>query len=135
MNMPPVELPPYALRLDISVHSNDPPSPVLRMPFSEDVTGRPDFLHGGAIAGLLEMAAIAALQSALAQSGQSLTIKPINIQANYMRGGRAQDSFAQGIVTRLGRTVANVEAKAWQVSPDKPITDIKMNFLLKPKEH
>ena len=31
------------------------------MPFDEDVVGRPGFLHGGAIAGLLEFAAFTTL--------------------------------------------------------------------------
>ena len=35
------------------------------MPFHDDVVGRPGYLHGGAIAGLLEFAAFTTLARAL----------------------------------------------------------------------
>src|SRR3546814_8992761 len=73
------------------------------MPFSDDVLGRPGFLHGGAIGGLLEMAAIVALHAALESEGGG-RIKPINVTVDYMRGGREKETRAQGIVTRLGRS-------------------------------
>ena len=60
-------LPPYALALGIAVERIDGGVPVLGLDFSEKVHGRPGFLHGGAIGGLLEMAAIVALRQALAQ--------------------------------------------------------------------
>src|SRR3546814_3100122 len=50
------------------------------MPFSDDVLGRPGFLHGGAIGGLLEMAAIVALHAALESEGGG-RIKPINVRS------------------------------------------------------
>ncbi|WP_375429138.1 PaaI family thioesterase, partial [uncultured Sphingomonas sp.] len=48
-------LPPYADLLGIEVERGEG-APVLMMPFADDVIGRPGFLHGGAISGLLEMA-------------------------------------------------------------------------------
>src|SRR3546814_12312741 len=64
-----VTLPPYAQLLGLSVEPGDGGAPVLLMPFSDDVLGRPGFLHGGAIGGLLEMAAIVALHAALESEG------------------------------------------------------------------
>ena len=58
-----IGLPPYAEILRVSVEAEDGAPPVLLMPFADDVLGRPGFLHGGAISGLLEMAAIAGWQS------------------------------------------------------------------------
>ncbi|PWS21794.1 phenylacetic acid degradation protein, partial [Enterococcus faecium] len=84
-------------------------TPVMRMPFAEAVLGRPGFLQGGAISGLLEVAAIAALRHALAEAGGG-RIKPINVTVDFMRGGRDHDTLAAGIITRLGNRVANVEA-------------------------
>ncbi|MES2058346.1 MAG: PaaI family thioesterase [Pseudomonadota bacterium] len=123
-------LPPYADLLGLTI---DPDSqdgvPVLIMPFRDDVLGRPGFLHGGAISGLMEMAAIAALQQALAADGGG-RIKPINVTVDFMRGGRDKPTRAQGVVTRLGNRVANVEATAWQDDPAKPIAAARMNYMV-----
>ncbi|WP_375429508.1 PaaI family thioesterase, partial [uncultured Sphingomonas sp.] len=91
--------------------------------------GRPGFLHGGAISGLLEMAAIVALRHALAEEGGG-RIKPVNVTVDFMRGGRDKPTRAAGIVTRLGGRVANVEAAAWQDDRDRPIASARMNYLL-----
>ena len=37
---------------------------------------------------------------------------------------------AAGIVTRLGSRIANVESRAWQDEPDRPIASARMNFRL-----
>ena len=115
------------LGLTIEADGDGPPS--LVMPFSNDVIGRPGFLHGGAISGLLEMAAIVALQHALAPEGGG-RIKPINVTVDYMRGGREKPTRARGAVTRLGTRVANVEATAWQDDPARPIAAARLNYLV-----
>ncbi|MEG3173027.1 PaaI family thioesterase [Sphingomonas sp. ZB1N12] len=124
-----IGLPPYAEILRVSVEAEDGAPPVLLMPFADDVLGRPGFLHGGAIAGLLEMAAIAALQHALEAEGGG-RIKPVNVTVDFMRGGRDKPTRAAGVVTRLGTRVANVEATAWQDERDKPIAAARMNYLI-----
>jgi uncharacterized protein (TIGR00369 family) len=127
-----IGLPPYAEILRVSVEVEDGAPPVLVMPFADDVLGRPGFLHGGAISGLLEMAAIAALQHALEAEGDSpdARIKPVNVTVDFMRGGRDKPTRAAGVVTRLGNRVANVEATAWQDERDKPIAAARMNYLI-----
>ncbi|MFX5757081.1 PaaI family thioesterase, partial [Acinetobacter baumannii] len=70
--------------------------PVLVMPFRGEVMGRPGFLHGGAISGLMEVAAIAALRQALETDGGG-HIKPINVTVDFMRGGRDKDTRAIGL--------------------------------------
>ena len=121
-------LPPYATLLGLQIEPGED-APVLVMPFSDNVLGRPGFLHGGAISGLLEVAAIAALQQALAAEGGG-RIKPVNVTVDFMRGGRDKPTRATGIVTRLGTRVANVEAVAWQDDRAKPIAAARMNYLL-----
>ncbi len=126
-----IGLPPYAEILRVSVEAGDGAPPVLLMPFADDVLGRPGFLHGGAISGLLEMAAIAALQHALeAEGGVDARIKPVNVTVDFMRGGRDKPTRAAGVVTRLGNRVANVEATAWQDEREKPIAAARMNYLI-----
>jgi len=120
-------LPPYARLLGLTVEPGED-APVLVMPFGPDVLGRPGFLHGGAIGGLLEMAAVGALWQALGTD--ETQVKPINLTVDYMRGGRDKPTRARGIVTRLGTRVANVEAVAWQDEPDRPIAAARMNYLI-----
>jgi len=119
---------PYAELLGLSVEPGET-APTLVMPFVIDVIGRPGFLHGGAIGGLLEMAAVGALKQALEAEGGA-RIKPINLTVDYMRGGRDKPTRARGTVTRLGTRVANVEAVAWQDEPDRPIAAARMNYLI-----
>lgn len=120
-------LPPYAALLGLSVVTGDD-GPVLVMPFTADHMGRPGFLHGGAIGGLLEMAAIVALRHALADG--AVRIKPINLTVDYMRGGRDRETRASATIRRLGTRIANIDATAWQEDPLKPIAAARQSFLL-----
>ena len=124
-----MKLPPYAAILCAEVEYAEDGTPVLLLPFHEGVIGRPGFLQGGAISGLLEVAAIAALHHALAGEGGG-RIKPINVTIDFMRGGRDHPTRAAGTITRLGNRVANVEAFAWQDDRAKPISAARMNYLI-----
>jgi uncharacterized protein (TIGR00369 family) len=121
-------LPPYAQLLNLCVDYDDDGQPLFVMPFGDDVMGRPGFLHGGAIAGLLEFAAYAALRQALGDA--AVEMKPINVTVDYMRGGHPRDTFASATIKRLGARIANVEAQAWQKDRKAPIAAAQMNFLL-----
>ena len=123
-------LPPYARALGIGIDRLDGTVPVLALDFSEKVHGRPGFLHGGAIGGLLEMAAIAALRVALAERGTEPRLKPVNVTVEFLRGGTEQRTYAIGRVTRAGRRITNVSAEAWQDDPARPIASAWMNVLL-----
>ena len=124
-------LPPYARALNMEIYDASGDAPVISMPFDSRVTGRPGFLHGGAISGLLEMAAVAAIHTAMRRQSNDVPIKQINVTIDFMRGGGPQMTYSRGTVTRLGRTMANVEATAWQSDPDKPIAKGQMHYLLK----
>ena len=119
---------PYSELLGLSEEPGES-APTLVMEFGTHVLGRPGFLHGGAIGGLLEMAAVGALKQALAGE-DGARFKPINLTVDYMRGGRDKPTRARGLVTRLGKRVANVEAVAWQDDPDRPIASARMNYLI-----
>jgi uncharacterized protein (TIGR00369 family) len=125
------ELPPYAKFLGIERRRADDGELQFVMPFGDAVLGRPGYLHGGAIAGLLEFAAIGAIFEALGDGGEPVTVKPINVTVNFMRGGTDHDTFAAATVTRLGNRVANVEAHAWQQDRAKPIAAAQMNVMLR----
>ena len=123
-------LPPYALSLGMTVERLENGVPLIAMTFDSKVEGRPGFLHGGAIGGLLEMAAIAALRAELLARDTQPQIKPVNVTLEYLRGGTRQRTFALGKVTRAGRRIANLSAEAWQDDPAKPIATAWMNVLL-----
>lgn len=116
---------PYARLLGAAPVADAPQR--LVMPFSDAVVGRPGFLHGGAIAGLLELAALA---EARRRVPEGVTAKPVNISVDYLRGGRAAPTYAEASVVRLGRTVANLSATAWQDDRATPIATARLTLLL-----
>ena len=120
-------LPPYAALLGLRTERVDGEL-LWILPFGEAVVGRPGFLHGGAIAGLLEFAALGTLYDRIAEK---VALKPINVTVDFMRGGTAHDTFAAATITRLGNRVANVEAHAWQQDRTKPIAAARMNLLIR----
>jgi len=124
------QLPPFARHMGMRVNSFENDIPVICYDFGLGVTGRPGFLHGGALSGLLEIAAFSALRATLAQADRQARMKPVNITIDFMRGGREHTTYALGQVTRLGKRVANVESIAWQLDRRKLIASSRLNFLL-----
>ena len=124
------QLPPYAELLGLRTERGDDGELLWVMPFGEQVVGRPGFLHGGAIAGLLEFAALGTLYDRLGPD-ERVRLKPINVTVDFMRGATDHDTYAAATVSRLGNRVANVEARAWQLDRDKPIAAARMNLLIR----
>ncbi|HEY0311326.1 MAG TPA: PaaI family thioesterase [Allosphingosinicella sp.] len=120
-------LPPYAELLGLRAERRDGEL-LWIMPFADVVVGRPGFLHGGAIAGLLEFAALGTVQEVLAEG---VSVKPVNISVDFLRGGKDRETYAAAIVTRLGKRVANVEAHAWQQDRAAPIATARMNLVVR----
>ncbi len=125
-------LPPYAEALGITVDHDEDGTPVLTLPARNRAMGRPGFLHGGALSGLMEMAAIAALRAELERRDEVMELKPVNVTVEFMRGASRQPTFAMGKVTRAGRRVALVNAECWQDDPAKPCALAQMKVLLSP---
>jgi len=121
-------LPPYAKLLGLSTRRTDE-GLLWVMPFADQVVGRPGYLHGGAIAGLLEIAALGTLYEALGE--EEVRAKPVNVAVQFLRGGIDHDTFAAAAITRLGKRIANIEAHAWQAERARPIASAQMNVLLK----
>ena len=126
-------LPAMAAHVGIVYHGVLNDAPVLAMPFTMQLMGRPGFLQGGATASLLEMAGIVGLRAVmLDRHGEEALprVKPINVTIDYLRGGEAVTSYASARITRMGRSLANVEAFGWQVSVDEPIAIAQMHYLV-----
>ena len=121
------QLPPYAQLLQCRLEERDGQA-VITIPFHDDVVGRPGFLHGGAIAGLLEIAAFTALAHEIGDS--EVAMKPITVTVDYMRPAGHFETHASASVLRLGTSIANVEAFAWQQVREEPVATARLNFLL-----
>lgn len=101
--------------------------PRVTMPFADGLMGRPGFLHGGAIAGLLENAAWVAVLDMLPVGAK---IKPISVTVDFLRGGGPVETFAQAEIVRLGRRIANVLVTAWQEDRAKPIATANLKLII-----
>ncbi len=120
---------PYAATMGFVQERDANGALLLVLDYSDEVMGRPGYLHGGAIAGLLESTGFAALAEAIGED-PAPRLKPINVTVTYMRGGLEKRTFARATIERLGRRVANIEVVAWQDDPAKPIALAQMNILI-----
>jgi uncharacterized protein (TIGR00369 family) len=117
---------PFARCLGIRVTEDG----TLVMPFSPKIIGNPMLpaIHGGMTGAFLETTAIVGVTREL---GVSALPKPIGLTINYLRSGRALDSYANASIVKQGRRVVAFEAKAWQDDPDKPIASAFGHFMLR----
>lgn len=104
------------------------------MKFGEHLIGNPMLpaLHGGAICALLESTAIFQL---LWDGEFGAPPKTIGLTVEYLRSGRAVDTFARGVPTLQGRRVARVRVEAWQDDRARPIAAASAHFLVGADEH
>ncbi|HSM96930.1 MAG TPA: PaaI family thioesterase [Rhizomicrobium sp.] len=119
---------PYCRHLGITAEIEDG-SLLLLMPFGQHLIGNPALpaLHGGVIGSLLETAAIA--QVIFETRGERLP-KPVDITVDYLRSGRAVDSYARARIARQGKRVVNVHAEMWQEDEAKPVANLRGHFLI-----
>jgi acyl-coenzyme A thioesterase PaaI-like protein len=121
---------PYLAFLGFTLESRD--GEVLgKLAYAESLIGNPSVpaLHGGAIGGLLESTA---LFSTLLESGTLVMPKIVTITIDYLRTGRAVDTFAKAAIARQGRRVVNVGVEAWQEDRARPIARANVIFLVEP---
>jgi acyl-coenzyme A thioesterase PaaI-like protein len=121
-------LPPYAIGLGCLIDRREGDVPVLACDYGPRTAGRPGYWHGGALSGLLEMAAVTAVQAALGINMHRL--KPVNVAVQFMRGGVEKRAFAMGRVIRQGRRLVNVTAEAWQDDRAKPLAMAQMHVMI-----
>jgi uncharacterized protein (TIGR00369 family) len=117
---------PFARCLGIRVNEDG----TLVMPFSPKIIGNPMLpaIHGGMTGAFLETTAIVGVTREL---GVSELPKPIGLTINYLRSGRALDSYAGASIVKQGRRIVAFEAKAWQEDPTKPIASAFGHFMLR----
>ncbi|MGF1501651.1 MAG: PaaI family thioesterase [Paracoccaceae bacterium] len=118
-----------------------------RLPFRDGLVGNPFLpaLHGGATGAFLEITALMQLAwdqalgvleeggvdaEALAEGRFPPYPKTIDITVDYLRSGRARDTFARARVQKSGRRVAHLHVEAWQDERARPIAMLRGNFLI-----
>ncbi|WP_144206960.1 PaaI family thioesterase [Shewanella donghaensis] len=102
---------------------------VFKLPAKDDNIGNPILpaIHGGVIAGFMEMSAIVQLMVFM----QAKKVpKIIDFSIDYLRAGLHQDTFAECKITRQGRRVANVSINCWQKNRKQLIATARAHFLL-----
>ena len=117
---------PFARCLGIRIGEDD----TLVMPFSPKIIGNPVLpaIHGGMTGAFLETTAIVGVTREL---GVLAPPNPIGLTINYLRSGRALDSYAKVSIVKQGRRVVAFEAQAWQDDPTKPTASAFGHFMLR----
>ncbi|CAN5326865.1 PaaI family thioesterase [soil metagenome] len=100
------------------------------LPFRDNLIGNTQLpaLHGGAQGAFLEITAL--MRLCLALPDEARQPRTIGVTVEYLRPGRAQDTFARATIKRLGRRTANIHVEAWQDDEASPISLLQGRFLL-----
>lgn len=117
------------------------------MPFDQGLIGNPmlQALHGGAIAGFLEVTAVIGLAWSvlwedletgaldiddISEGKMPRMPKTIDFNVDYLRSGLPRDSYARARVNRSGRRYASVHVEAWQDNHARPFAQATGHFLM-----
>ena len=105
----------------------------LLLPFSQHLVGRPGFLHGGAIAGLLSLTCDQAIARESSHAdGAAVHCATSTFQ--FLRAAGEKDVRAAGNV-QLGRLISTVQAVAWQEMESKPIAIVTRKYRMESARH
>ncbi len=100
------------------------------MRFSQPLVGNPllPALHGGSVAGFMELTATATLTAAT--QGAQGRPKPVDVSVAYLRSARPADTHARAQIRKVGRRIAYVHVLAWQEDEAAPVAEMTAHFLL-----
>lgn len=102
---------PYAVLLGITVVELDDGRAVLAMPFREELVTVGRTVHGGALASLLDTAAMAAAWCG-APEPERLQGSTLGLSVSYLAPAEAEAVEAEARVTRRGRSIVHVDVEA-----------------------
>ncbi|MGB0894832.1 MAG: PaaI family thioesterase [Parashewanella sp.] len=102
---------------------------VSRLPANDYNIGNPvvPAIHGGVIAGFMEMSAIVQLMVFMHTENVP---KIVDFSIDYLRAGYHKDTFCECEITRQGRRIANVHISCWQSSRKQLIATARAHFLV-----
>ncbi|WP_025899360.1 PaaI family thioesterase [Sneathiella glossodoripedis] len=102
---------------------------ICSIPRNKRFTGNPTLpaIHGGVVGAFMESTALVHLLIT-----QEITQLPkiITFTIDYLRSAKVDACFAEAIITKPGRRVANMRVRAWQKDRSKPIATANANFLV-----
>lgn len=112
------------------------------LPYRDGLIGNPVLpaLHGGAIAGFMESAALVELAWVQqwegmeagrdAPEGPPVLPKTIDFTVDFLRPGLPRDAYARARVNRSGRRYASVHVEAWQDNRARLFAQATGHFLM-----
>jgi uncharacterized protein (TIGR00369 family) len=120
---------PYFRFLDVQIEEGEF-GLITIMPANDKLIGNPFLpaIHGGVVGAFLESAAIIQL---LATHETESIPKIVNLSVDYLRSAKPVETYAQAVIAKPGRRVANVRVEAWQGRRDKPVAAAHAHFLLR----
>ena len=124
-----IEQIPYAKLLGVVMREDAEGQLIFELPFGDHNIGNVHLpaLHGGAIGGFLENAAL--LHLVWARESNEVP-RTIDFALDFLRSGKPQSLYARCDITKQGKRVANVRMTAWQEDERKPIAVARAHFLL-----
>jgi acyl-coenzyme A thioesterase PaaI-like protein len=119
---------PYAAFLGIKADLRDDKL-LFILPENKKLIGNPSLpaIHGGVVGAFMEQAAAFHL---IAKMDKPVLPKIINFSLDYLRPARLRDTYAQCLLTRQGRYIANISITAWQEKIEQPNAIARAHFLL-----
>ncbi len=84
-------------------------------------------IHGGVVGAFLESTALVHL---FATQDVTRVPKIINITVEYLRSAKPIETYAEAVITKPGRRIANMRIEAWQADRAKPVAAAHANFLV-----
>ncbi|GIX22125.1 MAG: thioesterase [Gammaproteobacteria bacterium] len=123
---------PYAQALGLRIRTT-PQGRCYHMPYAEHLLGNPQrpSLHGGALAGFLESAA---LLEVIVRHAQRRVPKPVDFSIDYLRRATAAECVARVEVVREGRRAVLVRADCHQGRPENLVAQARVHLLLEAPE-
>lgn len=102
---------PFVGHLGIELREIEDDRALLALPFGEEVVTIGDVVHGGAVAALIDTAAMAASWSALELEGEPPRGTTVGLTVDFLAAARAQQLEADARVLRRGSSLCFCEVK------------------------
>lgn len=128
----------YETFLGIETQSIEGDTPLCTFVPRDNALGREEVMHGGAVASLLEAAAFAAVDQALAQRASegsgAMDWEHITTTVDYLRPGLAIQTYAQARFEKLAGRSASLAVEAWNKDRSKLVATAEMTFIFRKSE-
>jgi uncharacterized protein (TIGR00369 family) len=120
----------FVRRLGIEVETIEPDRAVLTLPFDDEAVTVQDIIHGGAIASLIDTAAVAAAWSTVDFEGDQPHGATVSLTVNYLSSARSQGIAAEAKVQRRGSRIVFLEVTVTGTEDDRVIATALVTYSL-----